>query len=74
MGTVQKDASGLSELKVTDYEEGQNPLSLFTKRIDETYIEGGQEHKFKPFTPLDHSGNIMVLIPAMSEDYIWLPR
>ena len=73
MSTAQTHGAG--ELRNTELEEQQSPLALFSKQIEHNYIEGGQEHRFKPFNSITNSGTVSFLIPSFTApEYVYLPR
>ena len=58
-----KESAGLSELKLTDFENEKSPLSLFSKRVPDHLITGGSEFSFGPFNTIENSSNCTFLIP-----------
>ena len=66
-----KQTPGVSELKLTDFEDDKSPLAIFSKKMPDNLITGGSEHSFGPFNSLEHnSSHCTFLVPSFSQEYI----
>ena len=46
MTTQESGSAGLGELKISEFEKQNSPLSIFTTKKPDNYIEDGTEHIF----------------------------
>ena len=61
-----QENSGVSELKLSQFELENSPLAIFSKRTADNLIIGGSEHSFGPFNTIENSSNIVFLVPAFT--------